>query len=129
MSSNSLRVGSMRRRTRLVAGGTALVTAAFVASVALPAHGAEPTHASVVSIDPSNVTPNVNQGKVESMVQIGSRIVAVGKFTSVTAPASAGGANVHPQQHLRVRCGDWRDRHCLRAQRRHGGGQRGGRRR
>ena len=92
MSSNSLRVGSMRRRTRLVAGGTALVTAAFVASVALPAHGAEPTHASVVSIDPSNVTPNVNQGKVESMVQIGSRIIAVGKFTSVTAPASAGGA-------------------------------------
>ena len=92
VSATSLRVASARRRTRLIAGGSALVTAAFVASVALPAHGVEPTHSGVVSMDPNNVTPNVNQGKVESMVQVGSRMIAVGKFTSVTAPASAGGA-------------------------------------
>lgn len=53
---------------------------------------AEPTLDRIVSANPADFTPNVNQGKVNSMVQIGTRIIAVGKFTSVTAAASAGGA-------------------------------------
>jgi hypothetical protein len=78
------------RRARAAAGAVALVTALAVAQ---PALGSEPTIDHVVSADPANFTPNVNDGKVESMVQIGSRIIAVGKFTSVTAAASAGGAS------------------------------------
>ena len=53
--------------------------------VALPSFAAEPTIDHVVSANPENWTPNVNDGKVESMVQVGGRIIAVGKFTSVTA--------------------------------------------
>ena len=69
------------------------VSAALVAATAtlglttaiIPSYAAEPTIDHVVSANPENWTPNVNDGKVESMVQVGGRIIAVGKFTSVTA--------------------------------------------
>ncbi|HSS67658.1 MAG TPA: malectin domain-containing carbohydrate-binding protein [Nocardioidaceae bacterium] len=67
-------------------------SAALIVTALTPAHASEPTIDHIVSADPANFTPNVNQGKVDAMVQIGSRIIAVGKFTSVTAAASAGGA-------------------------------------
>lgn len=52
---------------------------------ALPqASAVEATHDKVVSANPENVTPNVEDGRVNSMVQIGNRIIAVGKFTKVT---------------------------------------------
>ena len=49
-----------------------------------PGHAAEPTIDHVVSTNPENWTPDVNDGKVEGTVQIGNRIIAVGKFTNVT---------------------------------------------
>lgn len=80
----------MRISKPLAIGASALLGIGMLGS-ALPA-GAEPTIDHVVSADPANFTPNVDNGKVESMVQIGNRVIAVGKFTSVTAAASAGGA-------------------------------------
>lgn len=74
-------------RVSLAALVTGLITSAFVA----PAQ-AEPNLDRIVSANPENFTPNVNQGQVNSLVQIGNRIIVGGKFTSVTAAASAGGA-------------------------------------
>jgi hypothetical protein len=59
--------------------GTATVTMAHAAVIP------EPTIDHIVSAHPDNVTPNVNDGRVDGMVQVGNRIIAVGKFTSVTA--------------------------------------------
>lgn len=38
----------------------------------------------LVSANPENWTPNVNDGRVNAVVQIGNKIIAVGKFTNVT---------------------------------------------
>ncbi len=62
----------------------AVAAAAALALTAVPVFAAEPTLDRVVSANPENWTPNVNDGKVEGMVQVGNRIIAVGKFTSVT---------------------------------------------
>src|SRR4051812_3828540 len=78
--------------TRASAAAAAAVLAVTTLWTVGQASASEPTIDHIVSADPANFTPNVNQGKVESMVQIGNRIIAVGKFTSVTAAASAGGA-------------------------------------
>jgi hypothetical protein len=57
-------------------------------SASLSAGGAsaasEPTHDGIVSGDPANFTPNVEDGHVRQMVQVGGRIIAVGKFTTVS---------------------------------------------
>ncbi len=79
-------------KTSLFRAFLAAVLTLSVAGIISPAAGAEPNLDRIVSANPSDFTPNVNQGKVNAMVQVGSRIIAVGKFTSVTAAASAGGA-------------------------------------
>jgi hypothetical protein len=70
----------------------ALVTAGITTTTgAAPSHASEPTLDDLVSANPRNWTPNVNDGRVMAMVQVDDRIIAVGSFTSVTAAASAGG--------------------------------------
>ncbi len=53
-------------------------------TVVAPAAGI--TYDDVVSANPSNNTPNVNQGAVTSIAKVGNTMVAVGKFTTVNAP-------------------------------------------
>lgn len=70
----------------------AIAACALISVAAIqPVNGAEPQLPNVVSADPANFTPNVNDGQVNSMVQIGNRVIAVGKFTTITEAASAGG--------------------------------------
>jgi hypothetical protein len=65
--------------------GLVAVTATVVAVGAIAqVQAVEPVQDRIVSANPENFTPNVEDGKVESMVQVGSRIIAVGKFTKVT---------------------------------------------
>src|SRR4030095_7695910 len=80
----SRHLAARTRQRSLTVIGAAAVAALTLAGLA-PAHASEPTIDHIVSANPENWTPNVNQGKVESMVQIGSRIIAVGKFSSVTS--------------------------------------------
>lgn len=68
-----------------------LATSAMVSGLST-VNAVEPQLDSVVSTNPENHTPNINDGRVNAMVQVGDRVIAVGKFTSVTAAASAGGA-------------------------------------
>jgi hypothetical protein len=67
-------------RLALVAAAAACVAVGTIAQV----QAFEPTQDRIVSANPENFTPNVEDGKVESMVQVGNRIIAVGKFTQVT---------------------------------------------
>ena len=86
MSTNERRV----RRGSLAMLATVAITTTGLA-VPYLAQAAEPTHDRVVSANPENFTPNVEDGQVNAMVQIGNRIIAVGNFTRVTP---TGGATV-----------------------------------
>ena len=73
----------MSRTQRTLAAGATLTVCACLGA-GLPAAAAlEPTHDRIVSANPENFTPNVQDGRVNAMVQIGNRIIAVGKFTKV----------------------------------------------
>jgi Domain of unknown function (DUF5122) beta-propeller len=84
----------MRGRTKLFAVGIATAfCAVLVALVALvAASGAVGAHASgalgrVVSADPANVTPNINNGAVYKTAEYNGVLYAGGSFTSVSAAA------------------------------------------
>ena len=113
-------------RSAIAAAATLTICACMGCGTACLAPRLEPTHDRIVSANPENFTPNVQDGRVNAMVQIGNRIIAVGKFTKVTV---TGGATDHPQQHLRVQRHDRCDRQHLRPQRRHQGSLRHRRRR
>lgn len=70
--------------------------AALVATLAVvplaPAGATDPPQSVVVSDNPSGFTPNVLDGKINALLQVGNRIVAAGLFTQVQA--SGGGATL-----------------------------------
>src|SRR5829696_6638747 len=83
---------SVRMRARRVATATlsATAAAATVLAMAGPASAVNAPHSSVVSTNPADFTPHVMNGSVQSIVQIGNKIVAAGTFTTVRqTPTSA----------------------------------------
>ena len=66
-----------------VAVTAALVTVAVPATMGTPAQAAS-SQPAVVSANPENFTPNVKNGSVKAIIQVGNTIVLGGKFTSVT---------------------------------------------
>ncbi|WP_155993147.1 PKD domain-containing protein [Nocardioides sp. URHA0020] len=66
--------------------GALATTLTFVAAPGVAAPG----HTVLPSATPSGVTPAINNGQVNSIVQVGSTVVVGGTFTSVTPPG--GGA-------------------------------------
>ena len=80
-------MGIFRRGTGTVALAAA---AAMVLLPAGPATAVNAAHNGIVSADPADFTPQVMNGSVQSIVQIGNRIVAAGTFTTVRqTPTSA----------------------------------------
>ena len=75
------------RRITAVAAVFATV-AAMAVGITGTAQAVQTAQASLVTADPANFTPNVLDGKVESLVQIGSKIYASGLFTQVQLPGS-----------------------------------------
>ena len=73
-----------------------LVTAASltfaVTGPTMAAHGAGAPQTTIVSTVPSAATPNVNDGTVLTMTQVGSRIIVGGSFSSVSPPGQTGNA-------------------------------------
>ena len=65
----------------------ATIAALAVGSVGT-AQAVQTPQAGIVTADPANFTPNVLDGKVESLVQVGSKIYAAGLFTQVQLPGS-----------------------------------------
>lgn len=72
------------RRGYRVLSALALGVVALLLVPLTPAVAVGPVHQSVVSPSPSTLTPNIDDGRVLSMVKVGNRIVVGGTFTSVT---------------------------------------------
>jgi hypothetical protein len=70
-----------RQRRRLLAGSAVL--AALLGLLAGPAAGVNVAHSVVVSADPVGTTPNVLDGQVNAIVQVGGKMIAGGTFTQV----------------------------------------------
>ncbi len=64
------------------------VAAAVGVSTAGPAQAVQYPQATIVSADPQNNTPNVLNGAVKAIVQVGNKIVLGGTFTSVQESGS-----------------------------------------
>jgi len=60
-----------------------LALSGLVALGASPAAAVNSAHSTLVSGDPADFTPHVNDGSVRTIVQVGNRIIAGGNFTSV----------------------------------------------
>jgi hypothetical protein len=71
----------MRLSTKALLFG-ACILATTTALISAPVQGS--VHDEVVSANPANFTPDVNEGKVSSIAQIGDTTIAGGKFTTVT---------------------------------------------
>jgi PKD repeat protein len=74
--------------------GVATVVAALVSGVAwsAPVVSAAGPLGQLPSADPANFTPNVDNGEVDSIWQVGSRVIIGGTFTQVSNSTSNGGA-------------------------------------
>lgn len=79
--------------TRTIRALAAVATAVVAAGIAVPQPAAATVYDEVVSANPSNNTPNVNQGSVNSIAKVGNTMVAVGKFTTVSPPGSSATIN------------------------------------
>jgi PKD repeat protein len=77
------------RLRSLIAGGIGLLLAAGVITTAGPPAGAAAPSGQIVSADPVNFTPNLVDGDVRSVVQIGDRIFIGGNFTQVKEAGSS----------------------------------------
>lgn len=75
--------GGSRRRRLMIAAVCVGGVAAGTASLAAPAVAVNTAHTSIVSANPDNFTPHVMNGSVQAIVQIGTKIVAAGTFTTV----------------------------------------------
>jgi PKD repeat protein len=84
----------MSRSRRVVAAFAAAITATIsVALTAVPAQASSPglnDGGVIASVVPSKTSPNIANGSTQAIVQVGSRMIIGGTFTSVTPTAGAG---------------------------------------
>ncbi len=76
----------MRTPTRLIAAlglGLTIVVTALLPATPAPAAPPPAAHSQVVSTDPSNTTPHVLDGRTETVLDLGSRVIVGGTFTKV----------------------------------------------
>ena len=76
------------RRPSVVLGLLAL-TSALVLPLASPAAAQVVAQAAIVSANPADFTPNVMDGKINAIVQVGQTVIAAGSFTKVQAAGSS----------------------------------------
>ena len=83
---------SARTKSAIAVVAAAAASIGVLAVVPAGAAVAQPT---LVSADPANFTPNVMNGQVKAIAQVGNTIVLGGEFTSVT---SANGATTRTRR-------------------------------
>jgi hypothetical protein len=74
-----------RKRSALF---TILLTGLMIQVVAAPASALGPPHAAIASDNPANWTPNVMDGRVFAIIQMGTKVIVGGSFTQVQASGS-----------------------------------------
>ncbi|MCB0997518.1 MAG: hypothetical protein KDB21_20635, partial [Acidimicrobiales bacterium] len=88
-----------RARARLAAALVAVVTAGSAGATVLSGIAVASTEtATLPSDDPANFTPNVLNGEVDSIWQVGSRVIIGGNFTSIANASQNGGATFARQR-------------------------------
>ena len=79
-------MSARRRSSALVLCSSLVATLWFVA--APPAGAVNIAHPSVANADPSNLTPDIENGRVNALAQVGNWIIVGGTFTTVQNPGS-----------------------------------------
>ncbi|MDN3352514.1 PKD domain-containing protein [Actinomadura sp. DC4] len=79
----------MRLRSLIVSGAALLLTAGLVTTTAGTSARADPPQTGIVNADPAGFTPDLVDGDVQSVVQIGDRIFLGGNFTQVKEAGSS----------------------------------------
>ena len=78
------------RRQRIAALMLVVALATSVVQALSPAASAvQTTHTAVVSDNPANWTPNILDGQVNAILQMGTKVIVGGTFTQVQASGSA----------------------------------------
>ena len=78
---------SVRRRSSVLVLCSSLVATLWFVAVP-PAGAVNVAHPSVANADPSNLTPDMENGRVNALAQVGNRIIVGGTFTTVQNPGS-----------------------------------------
>ena len=81
----------MRKRAASI--GLALLTVAAVTTTISVAAASGTNQSTLVNAAPSKFTPNINDGTVNAITEVGTQIVAGGTFSSVSPPGNGNGAN------------------------------------
>jgi hypothetical protein len=91
----------MRRRSRLLALGALGATTTLAATLVLgTGAGAAPALGQVVSTNPVDYTPNINQGAVYKAAEVNGMLYAGGSFSTVTAAAGTSPAGTFSRSHI-----------------------------
>src|SRR4051794_41610868 len=86
----------MRRRVHLLWALVLAVLAVVLVAGELPASAVGVAHSTTVSDVPSAKTPQILDGKVTDLAEVGNRIVVTGTFTQVQNVTANGGKNLDP---------------------------------
>ena len=90
-------------------GHGGLTRSAFIPS---PAAAVQTSESVVVNPDPADWTPDILDGQVNAILQMGTKVIVGGTFSQVRRHGFS--VDQHPQLHLRVRHGHRGDRPELR---------------
>ena len=82
-------------RTRLASLGVIALAAASLVGLATPAQAVQATQPTLVNAVPAAATPDVNNGVVYAIAQVGSQMLLGGSFTSVSPHATPGTVYTH----------------------------------
>src|SRR4051794_41316863 len=85
----------MRRRVHLLWALVLAVLAVVLVAGELPASAVGVAHSTTVSDVPSAKTPQILDGKVTDLAEVGNRIVVTGTFTQVQNVTANGGKNLN----------------------------------
>ncbi len=88
-----MRFGSKKRSAALLVTAVMVVAGSLWAPAAMAVN---PLHTAVVSADPANWTPNIMNGRVNAITQVGNRIFVGGTFSTVQNAGS--GTNITRNQ-------------------------------
>ena len=108
---------SFKKSLLTIAATATIVTGIAVIDAAGPALAVDPPIATLPTANPANFTPNVLNGEVDSIWQIGNRVIIGGTFTRWPTPHRTAGTVYNRNRSGRVQRHDRCRRHGVRTRR------------